>query len=201
MNSHQIRAIYNEQTIRVYQAYSPEIAHPALAAGRFVSPFKMERMTWIKPSFNWMMYRSGYGKKPGQEVVLGIDILREGFEWALEHAVLSHFVPSVHGTEAAWKQQVSDSPVRIQWDPERTCRLEPIAGVRSLQMGLSGKAVQLYVPEWTVSIEDVTPAAHRLAEARDCAKGGGGWPHQLEQVYPLPEKLRARLGLQAEDTL
>jgi Domain of unknown function (DUF4291) len=41
----------------------------------------MGRMTWIKPSFNWMTYRSGYATKPGQEVVLGIDIAREGFDW------------------------------------------------------------------------------------------------------------------------
>ena len=55
-------------------------------------------MTWIKPSFNWMMYRSGYATKPGQEVVLAIDIARDGFEWALKNAVLSNFVPSVHGS-------------------------------------------------------------------------------------------------------
>lgn len=101
MNTYEIRAIYNENTIRVYQAYSPEIALPALEAGRFVPPFKMERMTWIKPSFNWMMYRSGFGSKAGQEVVLGIDITRAGFEWALQHAALSHFIPEVHGSEDA----------------------------------------------------------------------------------------------------
>ncbi len=47
----QIRARYTETTIRVYQAYSPAIAEPALRAGTFVPPFKRERMTWIKPSF------------------------------------------------------------------------------------------------------------------------------------------------------
>jgi len=56
----QIRAVYEDRTIRVYQAYSAAIADTALARGTFVSPpFKMERMTWIKPSFLWMMYRSG----------------------------------------------------------------------------------------------------------------------------------------------
>jgi hypothetical protein len=44
----------------VYQAYSPHIAHAAIAAGTFVTPFKQGRMTWIKPSFLWMMYRSGW---------------------------------------------------------------------------------------------------------------------------------------------
>jgi hypothetical protein len=52
----QIRAACSATTITVYQAYSPAIAAPALAVGRFVAPFKRERMTWIKPSFLWMAY-------------------------------------------------------------------------------------------------------------------------------------------------
>jgi len=64
----QIRAVFDEQTIRVYQAYGDAIADPALKAGTFVPPFSMTRMSWIKPSFLWMMYRSGWGTKPGQEI-------------------------------------------------------------------------------------------------------------------------------------
>ncbi|WP_458785448.1 DUF4291 family protein [Vallitalea sediminicola] len=30
----------------------------------FGSSFKLNRMTWVKPSFLWMMYRSGWAKKP-----------------------------------------------------------------------------------------------------------------------------------------
>jgi Domain of unknown function (DUF4291) len=62
----QARAVFEESTIVVYQAYSPEIAEPSLAAGTFVPPFGMSRMTWIKPSFLWMAYRSGWASKPGQ---------------------------------------------------------------------------------------------------------------------------------------
>ena len=58
--------------LTVYQAYPPEIADAAVAAGRFVPPFKRERMTWIKPSFRWMMYRCGWATKPGQERVLAV---------------------------------------------------------------------------------------------------------------------------------
>jgi Domain of unknown function (DUF4291) len=36
----QIRASYSADTITVYQAYSPEIAESALAAGRFVPPVR-----------------------------------------------------------------------------------------------------------------------------------------------------------------
>lgn len=78
---HQIRALYDERTIRVYQAYSDEIADSAIAHGSFVSPpFKMDRMTWIKPSFLWMMYCAGWGfKDADQRRILAIDISHEGF--------------------------------------------------------------------------------------------------------------------------
>jgi hypothetical protein len=69
----------------VYQAYSPEIADAAVRAGTFVPPFSLDRMTWIKPSFGWMMHRCGWATKPGQERVLAIQISRAGFEWALAH--------------------------------------------------------------------------------------------------------------------
>jgi hypothetical protein len=45
----EIRASQTPGTLTVYQAYSPHIAERAIAAGRFVPPFKRERMTWIKP--------------------------------------------------------------------------------------------------------------------------------------------------------
>ncbi len=53
----QVRAVFDAESILVYQAYGHEIADAALAAGTFVAPFNMNRMTWIKPSFLWMMYR------------------------------------------------------------------------------------------------------------------------------------------------
>src|SRR5438270_1306838 len=95
--THEIRAVYDARTIRVYQAYRDEIADAALANGTFLSPpFSMNRMTWIKPSFLWMMYRAGWGfKDPGQSRILGIDITREGFGWASRHACLSHRDPSM----------------------------------------------------------------------------------------------------------
>lgn len=157
----QIRAVYNEQTIRVYQAYSDPIANAALLNQTFVSPpFKMERMTWIKPSFLWMMYRAGWGfKDNGQNRILAIDIRREGFEWALAHSCLSHRDPIT--SEQAWQQLKENSPVRIQWDPERDLLLRPLEH-RAIQIGLSKEAVQHYVNQWIVSITEVTPLAHQI---------------------------------------
>jgi len=96
-----IRAAYTDDTITVYQAYAPRIAEPAVRAGRFTAAFSRDRMTWIKPSFGWMMYRSGWGRKPGQECVLAIEITRGGWEWALGHSCLSHYAPQAPWSAAA----------------------------------------------------------------------------------------------------
>jgi hypothetical protein len=157
----QIRAVFDTDTIRVYQAYSDAIADSALAKGTFVSPpFKMERMTWIKPSFLWMMYRAGWGlKDAGQKRILAIDITREGFEWALAHGCLSH--ADLDMSKEEWEAKKNASPVRIQWDPERDLCLQPLP-YRAIQIGLSKEAVKLYVNQWIQRITDVTPLAHEI---------------------------------------
>lgn len=189
-----VHATYDETTITVYQAYGPEIAAPALQHQTFVPPFKRDRMTWIKPSFLWMMYRSGWATKPGQERVLGIEMTRAGFEAALAQASLSRYDRSVHADAAEWKAQKKSSPVRVQWDPDRSVSLER-ESYRAVQIGLSGVAVDQYLDEWIVSISDVTDLAHavhahvvagRPEEARSLP------PH--ETPYPLPPAIRARIG-------
>lgn len=63
-------------------------------------------MTWIKPSFLWMMYRCGWGAKEGQETVLSVEISREGFDWALRYACLSSYTPGLHPDRASWQRQL-----------------------------------------------------------------------------------------------
>lgn len=159
----QIRANYNNSTIRIYQAYSDSIADNALLNGTFISPpFKMTRMTWIKPSFLWMMYRAGWGKKDsGQKRILAIDIKHSGFNWALENSCLSHFSEKIHLSHEDWRAQLENSHVRIQWDPERDIYLQRL-DYRSLQVGLSGEAVERYVNDWIVNITEITPLAEQI---------------------------------------
>ncbi|MEU7607926.1 DUF4291 domain-containing protein [Micromonospora sp. NPDC049204] len=190
----EIRARYSADTITVYQAYPPEIALPAVAAGRLVAPFKRERMTWIKPSFRWMMYRCGWATKPGQERVLSIDITREGFEWALARACLSHYDRGLHGDRTAWSRHLRTSPVRVQWDPERTLHLSALP-YRSLQVGLSGEAVARYVDDWTVSVTDITATVHRVRDLVRAADVRAATEHlPVERSYPLPTPIAAHLG-------
>ncbi|MFI6160654.1 DUF4291 domain-containing protein [Micromonospora haikouensis] len=189
----QIRARYSAATVTVYQAYPPQIALPAVAAGRFVAPFKRDRMTWIKPSFLWMMYRCGWATKPGQERVLSIDITREGFEWALTRACLSHYDRDMHGDKATWSRLLKTSPVRVQWDPERSLRLSALP-YRSLQVGLSGEAVDRYVDDWTVAVTDITPTVERV---RDLLRHGNDQAAAaqlpVEHAYPLPDRIAVGL--------
>lgn len=161
MIENQIRAVFDDQTITVYQAYSKVIAIPAVANQKFVPPFKIERMTWIKPSFLWMMYRCGWATKEGQEHVLAIQIKREGLQWALDNSCLSHFDSDVHQSKEEWEQKVKAAPVRIQWDPERDIHLEKLP-YRSIQIGLSGIAVEKYINEWIVFIKDITPICKNI---------------------------------------
>ncbi|MFI7614397.1 DUF4291 domain-containing protein [Nonomuraea terrae] len=183
----QIRALHTEETITVYQAYDAGIAGPAVAAQRFVPPFKRDRMTWIKPSFLWMMYRCGYATKPGQERVLAIELTREGFAWALANACLSR-----DDGRPGWARRLKRSPVRIQWDPERGVRHEALP-YRSIQIGLSGEAVRRYVEEWTASITDVTDRVRELREALGSrAEVSGLLP--VERPYPVPADLIETIG-------
>lgn len=181
----QIRALFDDKLIRVYQAYSDRIADSALENGTFISPpFKLDRMTWIKPSFLWMMYRSQWGRKdPEQKRILAIDITREGFDWALANSCPSRPEPSMG--KAAWQNLKQKAPVRIQWDPERDLFLRPLP-YRTIQIGLGKEASTLYVSKWIRKITDVTETAdlmyslienNKILEAKQI--------HPKEKPYPF----------------
>lgn len=193
----QIRGRFTDETITVYQAYGPEIALPAVARGTLVPPFRRGRMTWIKPSFCWMMYRSGWASKPGQEHVLAIDIRRSGFEWALSRACLSTYDANRHGGHDAWRRELHDSPVRVQWDPERSPGMRELP-YRSIQIGLRGEAVDRYVDEWIVSVTDVTHLARRVGNLVSHGSDdelAGLVPAEL--AYPLEPALAGVIGATA----
>ncbi|MFI1094419.1 DUF4291 domain-containing protein [Streptomyces sp. NPDC020917] len=190
---YEIRAAHTATTLTVYQAYSPALGLPAARHGRFPAAWKRDRMTWIKPSFLWMMYRCGWGTKEGQETVLAVEITREGFEWALAHACLSHYERGFHADQATWKRQLRTSPARVQWDPERDLHLRSLPH-RSLQLGVSGEATRLYADEWTVSLTDVTPLAHEihaLVRAGHLDQARALLPE--ERPYPTTGELLTRL--------
>ena len=183
MEMKQIRAVYNDTTIRVYQAYPEVIAKEAVSLGTFGPHFKMGRMTWIKPSFLWMMYRCGWASKEGQERVLAIDIKRTAFDYIVRNAVLSAHHPETGIKMEEWRQRVQNSDIRCQWDPERDIWGNPLE-YRSIQLGLRGQAVESYVKDWIVGIEDITDYVKELDAMR---KAGMDIMDRLpkEQIYEM----------------
>ncbi len=164
MDDHSVRALYDEKTIRVYQAYSDHIANEAIRLGTFGPSFKLDRMTWIKPSFLWMMYRCGWATKEGQSRVLAIDMRREGFDSIVSSAVLSTFSESVYGTHENWQACLGKSDVRCQWDPDRDIYGNPLSR-RTIQLGIKGDMVRRYVHDWIVQVTDLTTYAVDLRSA------------------------------------
>ncbi|MBN8851223.1 MAG: hypothetical protein BGO55_10030 [Sphingobacteriales bacterium 50-39] len=192
----EIRAFYTDRYIRVYQAYNDAIADSALMNKRFVSPpFKIERTTWIKPSFLWMMYRSGWATKENQQRILAIDITHQGFSWALEHSCLSHFISTVYSSREEWQRVKANSPVVIQWDPERDIYLNKLPH-RAIQVGLTPEAAKKYINDWIIGISDITELAQTIKsflDKKDITQGITLLPE--ERKYPLPEGIIEKLGI------
>jgi hypothetical protein len=181
-----VRAEFDDETVAVYQAFSPVIADEALRLGTFGPAFSLGRMTWVKPSFGWMLYRSGYGRKPGQERVLRISIRHDGFRAALAAAVPSSYQAHLFAERSGWDAALRASPVRYQWDPDRDLRLV-ILPRRAIQLGIAGPFVRRYVDEWIARIEDVTDLAHAI-------EGGARPEVPEERPYPLDRTTLRALG-------
>jgi hypothetical protein len=194
-SEHEIRADFDRDTLVVYQAYSPAIADAALWAGRFVPPFSFHRMTWIKPSFLWLMHRSGWGRKPGQERTLAVRLTRAGWDHALAQAVLTTFDPAVFRSPYEWADQFCGARVYLQWDPERSWRGAALP-YYSVQVGLSWHVIRQYAEEWAVEIVDYTPRVARiynLLQSGQADKAKRLLPP--ERVYPVNPEVGRRIRL------
>jgi hypothetical protein len=189
-----ILAQFDDETVVVYQAFRPETGHFAARHGYFGDGFSLNRMSWIKPNFLWMMFRSGWASKEAQEVVLAVWLKRSAFDEILKQAMHSTFAQHAHESEAAWKSAVSGSSVRLQWDPDHNPSGNPIER-RAIQLGLRGKILAQYAKEWIVQIEDISDFVreqhqhvknHRLAALIT----------PLEHVYPVGDAaVAAKLGI------
>lgn len=189
----EIFAQYDEQCIRVYQAYNPTIAKEAIALQTFGDNFNLNRMTWIKPSFLWLMYRSNWGTKKNQECILAIDIYRSKFNEILKKAVLTS--PDSAGyTGAEWEKAFDETTVYCQWDPDRNINGNAINRA-AIQIGLKGNALKDFLDESICRIDDLTPLVKKWNEQRKNRKLD---PRNLptEKIYPVKDKaIRNRLNM------
>ena len=104
-----VMAQFDADSVVVYQAYRPAIGRFAATHGWFGGDFSLARMSWIKPNFLWMMYRSGWGQQANQEVVLAVWLRRDAFDEILAQAVASSFGASGLVDRAAWQAAVARS--------------------------------------------------------------------------------------------
>ena len=154
-NGRHILAQYDNDSIIVYQAYRPEIGLYALKHQKFGGAFKLTRMSWIKPNFLWMMYRSGWGTKQGQEVILSVRLKRDFFDRVLANAVWSTYTGSGFESKQDWKEAMTRSSVRLQWDPDHHPRGNKLER-KAIQLGLSGDFLLEYSDEAIIEITDVS---------------------------------------------
>jgi hypothetical protein len=151
-----ILAQFDDDTIIVYQAYCPSIGRFAVEKGFFGGDFKFSRMSWIKPNFLWMMYRSQWGQAEGQEVVLAVQLKRRFFDFLLAQAVPSVFDAHVFGSRDEWAAAVARSDVRLQWDPDHLPTGDKCER-RAIQLGLRGAVLEAYGKQEIVQIIDMSP--------------------------------------------
>lgn len=151
-----ILAHYDGDSILVYQAYRPSIGRYAVEHGRLGGDeFSYSRMSWIKPNFLWMMYRSAWGTKEGQEVTLGLRLRRAFFDALLARAVESTWDAARFPRRSEWQEAVAGSSVRVQWDPDHDpfgAKLER----RAVQMGLRGPALEALGRHELLEVLDLT---------------------------------------------
>lgn len=161
-----VLAHYDDDAIVVYQAFKPQIADEAVQLGRFGPSFSRSRMSWIKPNFLWMMFRCGWATKVDQERVLALWLPRGFFERVLAAAVASTFDATAWRDESAWKAAVTNSDVRLQWDPDHGPSGTPLAR-KAVQLGLRGAVLREYADRAILRVEDVTAL---VAAQREHAK-------------------------------
>ena len=176
-----ILAQFDDDTIVIYQAFCRSIGQFALENGSFGGDFKYSRMSWIKPNFLWMMFRSQWGQAEGQEVVLAVRLKRRFFDSLLEQAVPSSFDDRVIGSHGEWANAIARSDVRLQWDPDHLPTGEKCER-RAIQLGLRGAALEDYGKREIVNIIDMSAfVAKQRSHLHDWKSGKLMTP--VEDVY------------------
>jgi hypothetical protein len=194
-----ILAQFDAETVIVYQAYRPDIGMYAVEHQTFGGEFSYERMSWVKPNFLWMMYRSDWGTKENQEMTLGLRLKLPFFDSLLMQAVPSSWDHDQFAAEDDWSRAVAQSSVRVQWVPDHDpsgAKLER----RAIQLGLRGDVLEAFGRRELVEVIDLTTFVAEQ-RARLAADGVAALMTPRECVYrPANAAITARLRL-AEETL
>ena len=101
-------------------------------------------------------------------------------------------------TEKDWKRAVSNSNVRLQWDPDHS-RTGGKLERKAIQLGLRGEMLELYAREWIISVEDISEFV------REQYQNIGDYNKLIvpsETIYPVTDpKVAAQLQLSGDSIL
>lgn len=189
----QIYAAYDNDGLFVYQAFKPKIVATAAAKGTFGTGFNTNRLTWIKPSFAWVLQRTKYATKHRMNAIARIKLAHEGWLEILKNAVPTQYDAQRYANEEAWQSALDNAVVIHQWDPERDLLGKKLDRA-AIQVGMRSEELSLkYVNEWILGIEDVTELAHQIGSLQKQRTP------QLpdvpeEKLYPVPNELALALG-------
>jgi hypothetical protein len=187
-----IHADFDDSGVYVYQAFKPQTVQIAAGLGTFGKGFGFDRISWIKPSFGWVLQRSEYATKHRMEGIARIKISHAGFLEMLNQSVEAHWNVALFPVEDAWKSALNQSDVIHQWDPERDMIGRRMEG-QAIQIGLRGEILKRYVHEFILGVEDATRQARTVGTMKFSGKKQIKNPF-AEREYPVSEELFHQLG-------
>merc|ERR1719188_1544207 len=167
---HRFVGEWDDEGVSFYQAFNSDIADWAIEHQKFGGPkFNPERMTWIKPSFAWMLYRAGYGlKDKNQNRVLKVKLSHEAAATILAASSLAHGEgPRMVNGRVQWDPARSvwhGSAAKRKQNMENTVEPEKDGPARAIQIGMRKKLSRFYVHS-ILSIQDVTELSRRVHDA------------------------------------
>lgn len=85
-------------------------------------------------------------------------MLRKGFDELIKAGCIAKYEECEELAYEEWREKLSSTDVRIQWDPERNIYGKP-QEERSIQIGIKKDALTKYL-ECIVKIEDITDFVH-----------------------------------------
>ncbi|KRX08834.1 hypothetical protein PPERSA_08938 [Pseudocohnilembus persalinus] len=142
----------NEKSLVVYQAFNKDIAEYAIKNQKFGGEnYSFNRMSWIKPNFLWMMYRSDWAQKKGQEKILAIWISKENF--------FNNILHNAYSVKRQQREKIQDNKkgldIRLQWDPDYDPNFKK-QNRRAIQLGLRSQELLNFSDKYIEKIEDIT---------------------------------------------
>ncbi|WP_253779125.1 DUF4291 family protein [Goodfellowiella coeruleoviolacea] len=182
-SQHQIRVDHDTESVVVYQAYPPVGPSRHRAPTALCRRSRLNRTTWIKPSFRWLTHRGNWAGKSGQERVPAVRITRRGWATALSRAVLT---TADHDAPAR-------AAVHVQRDPERPVRDTPLNHHRN-HAGIGRALIRAFTQEWVIGLTDIIPRVHRIADL--VHTGQAKKAKRLlspERIYPVPSEIARRI--------